>query len=114
MNPEMIMNESRLLRLRQDGLSAAADRQAPPGDEGGLAVLAQTTTLLRYPTNAGAFYACAPLRVDGPESEGATATFVADPTRTIYAYNLGTQIPPANTRIVVHACGGRWTFRYDG
>lgn len=108
------MSESRLLRLRQDDARAALDRRPAPGDDAGLAVLAQTTTLVRYPTAAGAFYACVPLRVDGPEVEGAAASFVADASRTIHAFNLGTQVPPANTRVVVHACGGRWTFRYDG
>jgi hypothetical protein len=108
------MREPRLLRERQDTRTAAADRRMAPGEAGGLAVLAQTTSLGRYPTTAGACYACTPLRIDGPETEGATPTFAPDASRTIHAFNLGVQVPPVNTKVVLHACGGRWTFRYDG
>ena len=62
----------------------------------------------------GAFYACVPLSIDGPEIEGATASFTTEGTRTMYALNVGTQVPPVGTIIIAHACGGRWTFRYDG
>jgi hypothetical protein len=93
---------------------AAALRLSPSGEDGGLAVLAQTVTVTRYPSSAGAFYACVPLQVDGAEVEGAAASFAADPARILYACNLGSQIPPEGTKIVLHACGGRWTFRYDG
>jgi hypothetical protein len=110
----MFMNEFRILRQRQDGLLAAADRLTSFGEDGGLAILAQTTTVSHYPTAAGAFYACVPLQVDGAEAEGAAASFAADASRTLFAYNLGTQVPPAGTKVILHSCGGRWTFRYDG
>jgi hypothetical protein len=67
-----------------------------------------------YPTAAGQFYACNPEILTGLESEGATPTFTADTITIIYAMNLGTQIPPAGTKLVVHSAGGRWMFRYDG
>jgi hypothetical protein len=108
------MSETRILRDRQSAARAATLRLVPPADDRAVAILAQTRSVVHYPTVASACYACSPLQVDGPETEGATATFTADPTRIVYAYNLGTQIPPAGTKILIHACGGRWTFRFDG
>jgi hypothetical protein len=108
------MNSTRILRDRQSAILASADRLGAFGEDGGIAILAQTTTLAAYPTDAGSFYACIPLLIDGDEVEGASASFIADPLRTIYAYNLGTQVPPVNTKVLLHACGGRWTFRHDG
>ena len=108
------MGETRILRERQSAARAATSRLVPFAEDGAVAVLAQTRAVVSYPTVPAACYACSPLQVDGPEIEGATATFTEDGTRTLYAFNLGTQVPPAGTRIVAHACGGRWTFRYDG
>ena len=108
------MSETRILRDRQAAARGSAARLVPFPEDGAVAILAQTRVVVSYPTVAAAFYACSPLQVDGPETEGATATFTEDGTRTIYAFNLGTQVPPAGSRIIAHACGGRWTFRYDG
>ena len=65
-----------------------------------------------YPTDAARTYALTPQDLDGDETEGATATFVAG-TGTFYAYNLGGSIPPVGSKVVVHAVGGRWCFRWD-
>jgi hypothetical protein len=108
------MSDTRILRDRQSDALAAVDRLSGFAEEGAEAVLAMTTTVSSYPTVPGAFYACVPLAVDGPEIEGAAANFTADTIRIVYAYNLGTQIPPAGTKILAHSCGGRWTFRFDG
>jgi hypothetical protein len=94
--------------------SAASLRLVPLAEQGTVAILAQTMLVAQYPTVAGAFYACAPLQVDGPETEGSAATFATFASRTIYALNLGTQVPPLGTKIIAHACGGRWAFRFDG
>jgi hypothetical protein len=108
------MSETRILRDREMATRASLLRLAKAAEDGSVAVLVRTKVVSSYPTIAGAFYACALLQVDGPETEGATATFTASGTRTIYALNLGTQIPPVGTKTIVHACGGRWTFRFDG
>src|SRR4051812_24792422 len=108
------MNATRILRDRFAAGRAAVDRLAPFAEDGTVAVLAQTKVASAYPTVPGAFYACVPLSIDGPETEGAAAGFTADPTRTIFALNVGTQVPPAGTNVIAHSCGGRWTFRYDG
>jgi hypothetical protein len=108
------MIDQRILREQPAATLAAADRLGTFAEEGADAILAQTTTIETYPTASGAFYACVPLWVDGPETEGAAAAFTIAGTRSIYAFNLGTQVPPVGTKIIVHSCGGRWTFRYDG
>jgi hypothetical protein len=108
------MSESRILRDQLESTRAASLRRVPIAEDGSVAILAQTTVITSYPTVAGAFYACTPLMVDGQETEGATANFTAYGDRTIYALNLGKTIPPAGTKVIAHACGGRWTFRFDG
>lgn len=76
--------------------------------------LVQTITVTTYPALVSAFFAVTPLLVDGTEREGAVASFTPDPSRTFYAYNMGTQIPPPGTKLLVAEAGGRKVFRYDG
>ena len=76
--------------------------------------LVQTIAEETYPTTAGVFFACQPLLIDGPENEGGAASFTPDPVRVIYAYNLGSQVPPLSTRVILSSVGGRWVFRFDG
>lgn len=107
------MSNARALRDRQEAAFAAADRLASFGEEGSAAILVQTRAEASYPTVAGAFYACSPVSIDGPETEGAAATFQADLSRRIFVYNLGTAIPPVGAKLVAHSCGGRWLVRFD-
>jgi hypothetical protein len=108
------MSETRIIREQQAASRAAAQRISAFPEDGTVAVLAQTQTVTSYPTVPASFYACVPLWIDGPETEGATASFTVDNGRTLYAFNIGTQVPPVGTTIIAHSCGGRWTFRYDG
>ncbi|MGC8638720.1 MAG: hypothetical protein ACP5XB_02445 [Isosphaeraceae bacterium] len=108
------MSAERILQEKLAASQAAARRQRPSAPDGSVAILAETTVVSVYPTTAGVFYACTPLLVDGPEIEGASASFTSSGDRTFYALNLGTGIPPVGTRIIAHACAGRWTFRFDG
>jgi hypothetical protein len=108
------MSEERILRDQLAAIRADSLRQVPLAEDGTVALLAQTTVISNYPSTAGAFYACTPLMVDGPETEGSAASFANSGSRTIYALNLGESIPPVGTKIIAHACGGRWTFRFDG
>jgi hypothetical protein len=73
-----------------------------------------TTTVTTYPVAASAYYACNPELLTGPETEGAAATFTADTATIMYAFNVGTAIPPNGTKLVIHGAGGRFCFRYDG
>jgi hypothetical protein len=106
--------DSRIERERQKALSGVLDRVAFAVGDGSAALLVTTTKLTTYPTTAGAFYASNPTEIDGNEVEGGTASYSADATQVVYILNVGTQIPPAGTRVVAHAVGGRWVFRYDG
>jgi hypothetical protein len=104
----------RILRARHDDLADLVDRIVPFSSDGSAALLVQTTTVTSYPTTAGAFYASNPIEIDGNEVEGSAASYTADVTQLVYVLNVGTQVPPVGTRVVVHAVGGRWVFRYDG
>lgn len=108
------MSDARIMRGRQEDAAAAVKRLVIAGHHGSEAVLVQTRVAATYPTTASAFYACTPLRIEGPETEGAAATFSGDTSRTIMAFNLGAKAPPVGTKLIVHSCDGRWTFRYDG
>jgi hypothetical protein len=107
------MNDLRVLRDRQlDGRETFDSSLGGDQFPGSSAMLAQTTTVTSYPTTAAAFYAVIFCDIDGSESEGAAATYVARTTSVAYAFNLGTEIPPSGTMVVCHAVGGRWCFRY--
>jgi hypothetical protein len=108
------MNDLRILRDRQLAAENALDRSSGDDSYGSAAMCAITTTVTRYPTTAGVFYACNPELLTGAETEGATPGFSADTSTIVYALNLGTAIPPNGTKIVIHSVGGRWGFRYDG
>ena len=108
------MSAPRILRDRQEEASAAFRRLVQAGEDGSEAALVQTKAATAYPTAPASFFACSPLRIDGPEAEGAGVSLAADASRTIFAFNLGTRVPPVGTRLIAHSCGGRWTFRYDG
>jgi hypothetical protein len=105
---------TRIERERHQDLSNVVDRLEVFEPGGGAVVLVTTTTVSIYPTTAGAFYAANPTEIDGSEIEGSAATYTADPTQVIYVLNQGTQVPPVGTRVIAHAAGGRWVFRYDG
>lgn len=104
----------RIERLRHQDLNDLVDRLDVSGAGGSPAQLLTTVEITAYPTEAGAFYAGNPTYVNGAETEGGIASYSPDPSQVIYAYNLGTQVPPQGTRVVAHAVGGRWVFRYDG
>jgi hypothetical protein len=104
----------RIERLRHQDLNDLVDRLQVSGAEGSPAQLVTTVEIAAYPTEAGAFYAGNPTYVNGTETEGGIASYSPDSSQVIYAYNLGTQVPPRGTRVVAHAVGGCWVFRYDG
>lgn len=108
------MPDARIERERQKALSGFLDRVAPFIAEASPAVLVTTTTVKTYPTTAAAYYASNPTEIDGSEVEGGAATYTTDTTQVIFVLNVGSQIPPVGTRLVAHAVGGRWVFRYDG
>lgn len=109
------MQDARILRDRQGAHSDASDAARAGGPEhGNAAMVAQTTYVSSYPTTAAVEFAVIPCDVDGPETEGAAATYVPRTGTLAFALNLGTQVPPVGTIVICHAVGGRWCFRYDG
>ncbi|WP_337176949.1 hypothetical protein [Paludisphaera sp.] len=108
------MTDARVMRDRQASVASAARRLDDASGQHSGAALVQTKAVGAYPAAASAYYACTPLRIDGPETEGAAVTFTGDPSRIIMALNLGSRIPPVGTRLIIHSSGGRWAFRYDG
>jgi len=109
-----VYNDLRVLRDRQLAASDALDRSGGQDPYGSAAMCVITTTVETYPTVAATFYACNPELLTGTEAEGTAATFTVDTSTIIYAVNVGTAIPPSGTKLVIHAVGGRWAFRYDG
>lgn len=108
-------DESRILRDRLASAIDAFDTASAGGDPfGAAAVLIQTTTDGSYPTVAAAMYACNPVAINGPETEGAGASYVADTSTTLYALNTGSAVPPQGTVALAQAAGGRLVLRFDG
>jgi len=108
------MSDTRIERARHADLERTVDQIAAGGSSGSAARLVTTTTVMTYPTSAGAFYAAHPTEIDGSETEGGAASYTADTAQVMYCLNLGTQIPPAGTTVIAEGVGGRWVFRYDG
>ena len=108
------MAGNRVERERQQALSGVVDRVARFAADGSTALLVTTTMVTTYPSTAASFYASNPTEIDGSEVEGGAASYTADTTQIVFALNVGTQVPPVGTRVVAHAVGGRWVFRYDG
>jgi hypothetical protein len=108
------MNDLRVFRDRQRAQQALADSSRDRNYDCSAARLLTTTTVTTYPSSAGSFFACNPTEINGAETEGGAASYVADTTSVVYALNIGSQVPPDGTRVVGHAAGGRYVFRYDG
>ena len=103
------------LRILRDRVSDVNDRIDRMGDDryGSAAIVGTTTTITTYPTSGAAYYGIAVGNITSPEIEGQPGTVTTIGT-TILALNLGTQVPPVGTKVICHAAGGRWEFRYDG
>lgn len=100
-------------RLRQDSTLDDLDRTPETELDCAPGELLQTYTHTTYPTAAGDVYACHPVWIDADDDEGATPSFAVDTSVTIYAINVGSEIPPSGSNVIAHAVGGRWVFRWD-
>ena len=103
----------RIQRERQADLDDAIDASQQFPADCSAAMVATTTTVTSYPTTPSAYYAVSPTDIGGNEVEGGAATYTTS-SAVAYALNVGSQTPPNGTRVVCHAVGGRWVFRYDG
>ncbi|HEV3122733.1 MAG TPA: hypothetical protein VGY53_12555 [Isosphaeraceae bacterium] len=109
----ILPDDLRTARDRLSDLAGALDRAHESQPECALALVAVTFQESSYPTQAKSLFACKIQLVSGQETEGAAGVLTAT-TATIYAYNLGSAIPPQGTAILATQVGDRWTFRYDG
>lgn len=100
-------------RERHADLIDDFDRRDDECEDGTAAELLVTFTETTYPTVAQAVYACHPVSIDVAETEGVTPTLTADTGVTIYALNIGSEIPVSGSHVIGHATGGRWTFAWD-
>jgi hypothetical protein len=106
------MSESRIMRSRQADLEQYNDRLAPNSIDCDVSVLGTTAEKEAYPTVAAAVYFIETANLDGSDAEGSTASVVAD-GGSLFALNLGSQVPPVGTNVIVTSVGGRWCFRFD-
>ena len=105
--------QDEIRRLRLESLSlgediGAIDRNQTVAPD---RLLITTTTKNTYPTTANAFYFCTAQAITGTPTEGGTATINAL-SFNLYAYNLGTTIPPVGTQRVAHLTCGTYCFTY--
>jgi hypothetical protein len=108
------MNDLRTQRERHAALDDSVDNAEDNAADCAAAMVCTTTMVAAYPAAAASFFAVNPTDVGSPEIEGGPATYTANTTQVSYVLNVGTQVPPVGTRVVAHAVGGRWVFRFDG
>jgi len=106
-------DDARTQRDRTEGLADDLDRALGDDAPCSSVELVKTFTETTYPTTAGALYACKVQLLSGAEVEGGAGTVTAT-TAELYAYNLGTAVPPSGTLLLATQVGDRWTVRYDG
>jgi hypothetical protein len=112
----MSQNSARLLRLRwSDGLDFStrtltprAAIAGPPAPRGTLRFVGRVVNGGAMPSQTERVFLLQPVQLDGPEAEGATASLVADGSRTIPVIVLGQTPPQPGNLLVVQAVGGRW------
>lgn len=65
-----------------------------------------------YPSTAKSYYRIEKCKVTGTESNGSAVTITGLGVY-IYAYNVGTSIPPLDTKLLVRRPSDGWAFRYS-
>lgn len=97
-------------RLTDDELDI--DQISSPYADGSLVLIAKTATDGSYPTSAGRVYKMAVQTTSVNETENASATFAADGSIVIYAFNLGSNVPTNGSGPYLCETGpdGRWYF----
>jgi hypothetical protein len=106
------IDDSKRLRLRDGAIADDLTAHPYAPDPGGPCLVLQTTAIKAYPTAAQSFFACVPVSVLGAEVEGGQA-LLTSLIPTVFAFNLGTTLPPLGTNVIASFVGNRWVFRYD-
>jgi hypothetical protein len=107
-------NDSRILRERQSALRSAIDRARAGG--GAFKSARQLVSVIdrgNMPSQAGYYYACNPVQIDGAEQEGGSSTPVVDTSTVLYVAFEGSA-PNAGDTYVATAAGGRWVATKGG
>lgn len=106
-------SELRAERDRLADLAAALDRSLSGQADGTTVLVVKTIQESSYPTTASCSYACQVQTPGGAETEGAAGSLGAT-SATLYAYNLGSSIPPQGTLLLATQIGDRWVIHYNG
>lgn len=101
-------------RNRQRGTLDEFDRLPEDQLDGSIGVLLRTFTETTYPTAAASVFACHPVSLNVGDQEGDGPALIEDTDTTIYAVNLGDQIPVAGSYVIGFGVGGRTSFLYNG
>jgi hypothetical protein len=101
-------------RLRQLNNEESIDSGHSPAPDCSPSFLGITVAVDTYPILPNDFYGFNPTEADGEPEEGIAGTFSDDVTTVIYAFGIGTAVPPEGTRAIVRRAGGRWVFQYNG
>jgi hypothetical protein len=97
----------RIERLRHQDLADLVDRAIAQIGAGTPRQLVQVYNGGSMPSESDHFYLTNPVYLNGAETEGGTATYVADTTQTIVVDVLH-QAPAAGDILTAYAVGGRW------
>src|SRR5689334_7411592 len=105
----MQFDPTRLLRLRLHAPLARSTRgrAAASRPRGTPRFLGQVVGGAAMPGGTDQFYLMNPVRLDGPETEGAAASAAGDATRVIPVVIIGARPPQAGDLLVAMAVGGR-------
>jgi hypothetical protein len=97
---------------RDEAAAAAIDREASVAPEAGSPTMVlKTISEGSYPTDAQKVYACEAVAASADPEEGA-APALPSGGGTIYAANIGANVPAVGTYVLAVRDGGVWVFVY--
>lgn len=105
--------DDKTVRRRIEDLQDEVKRQPAAAYPGGPA-LVKTAVKTAYPTTASSCFYCQVCSLGGAEVEDGAGVITPIPNRFLYAFNIGTAVPPLGTVLTAHCDRhGTWTIRYD-
>jgi hypothetical protein len=107
---DLFANEARLLRERGDALEARLGRLAAAGAGGTHRMVGRVFSQGAIPTTAGKFYACHPVTVTGPVTEGSTPVKTVD-TGQAFLVDLLAGSAAVGDDLVCRRVRHRWVAR---
>lgn len=101
-------------RRRLEDLESGVVDGGTGASQGASTVLVKTSTKGSYPMDPDRYFYCQCCRIGGPEVEGGDGTVDPIGGAFLYAYNIGSRVPPSGTVLHATFVAGRWIIRYDG